>query len=112
MSFWKKLIGHVDSSTADRHQSQSILSSTSGNTSLPGLTHPTASSVSEQNQCSVLENAARSGDGGTAKSHSSRTPLHRAARIGDTDAMRQLLDEGAAIDAKSSIDETPLFLAL
>ena len=44
--------------------------------------------------------------------HISWTPLHRASRVGDIEAVKLLLAEGADINAVSSINETPLFLAL
>jgi uncharacterized protein len=39
-------------------------------------------------------------------------PLHDAARGGDLDKVRALIDEGAAIDAQSERGETPLILAV
>jgi uncharacterized protein len=36
------------------------------------------------------------------------TPLHRAAAFGDADAIRLLLDAGAAIDARDTNGDTPL----
>jgi uncharacterized protein len=39
------------------------------------------------------------------------TSLHEAAKRGDVERVQQLLDEGAAIDAKGQNDATPLILA-
>ena len=39
-------------------------------------------------------------------------PLHDAARDGDLEKARALIDEGAAIDAQSERGETPLILAI
>jgi ankyrin repeat protein len=39
-------------------------------------------------------------------------PLHDAARDGDLQKVRALIDEGAAIDARSDRGETPLILAI
>ena len=39
-------------------------------------------------------------------------PLHDAARDGDLEKVRALIDEGAVIDAQSDRGETPLILAI
>jgi ankyrin repeat protein len=39
-------------------------------------------------------------------------PLHDAARTGDLEKVRALIDEGAAIDAQSDTGETSLILAI
>ena len=39
-------------------------------------------------------------------------PLHDAARDGDLEKARALIDEGAVIDAQSDRGETPLILAI
>ena len=44
--------------------------------------------------------------------HNSWTTLHRAAYLGDLEAVKSLLVPGAEIDGRASIDETPLFLSL
>ena len=40
------------------------------------------------------------------------SPLHDACRDGDTERVRQLLDEGAAVDEKDELGRTALMLAI
>ena len=39
------------------------------------------------------------------------SPLHDACRDGDTERVRQLLDEGAPVDEKDEVGRTALMLA-
>lgn len=46
------------------------------------------------------------------RDHYGSTPLHAAATLGDTDALRLLLDAGADIDAQGEHAHTPLMDAV
>src|SRR5215471_12239594 len=98
MGFWQRLVGRSSSSPVDRLKGDSA----------PFATEPGSPPVPTDR--TVLQNP--TDDSEAAQGHSSWTSLHRAARRGDIVAVKLLLAEGADINARSSIDETPLFLAL